>query len=490
MAIARAYPYAGAFFGVAVLGVALAYAAARLLTLLAAPLFALSSDMPLGAYPFLFDPTMPRAAGLAVGIGLAGGAVWLLHWRWLRRLASPNARALYLRLVMLAAALVWTSHVHGLFHALLDASDAEARWIAVSLASQLLRWEFEASTLTGPEPSVASLAFLIVAGALWVWHRRAADADPELLASDRAVLAGELYRYAIAAVGLLWALTGAKYVVEGLWLVLVGEAERGSELLLDAAPDLATGALLLAIHLVWLRRPSSAAGTRSGPAAGFLYAGSGLAAIYAIPCGAAALAWGLGTLVGHEKIAEYGPAGVSHPISTTLAIGLAGMWFRRHIFALQRAGLTAAQETVRRVHDLWVSFVLLTMLLCAGALGLLWVGVHALTGTIDLGYSGMDREALIVAVGALAVGVPLWLRWWRPAAVVSTPAGRIYLRLMVALGALAAAAALAIALARMAGVTPLGAETLPLAVYLGRAGTGAIVAAAVAAYHWRLLRRP
>jgi hypothetical protein len=75
----RAYPYAAAFFGVAVLGVALAYAAARLLSLLAAPLFALYSRMPLDAYPFLFDPAMPRAAALAAGIGLAGGAVWLPH---------------------------------------------------------------------------------------------------------------------------------------------------------------------------------------------------------------------------------------------------------------------------------------------------------------------------------------------------------------------------------------------------------------------------
>lgn len=474
--IRRVYTYLLALVGVGLLSLSVANLASTLLDVaLAAPPAAASER-------FVREQTARWAAGAVVGL-----PVWALHWWWAQRGAgaSPSERASALRRLYLYLVL------------------AGATLAAASSAHTILAFLFELVQGFSAADSGAALRavpFLLVAAAIWPYHWRVAAADRAAV-GERVPSATirRWYVYGAALLGLLALLDGASNLLEGVWRFAVAP-ERGSAGpsigLPQYTPTALVGLAVWLVHWRWWPRALDEASFGEDRA-------SALRSVYLFLALAVAVA---STLAGLSQLLFFGlaralgverPAGVggnvleaaAGPGSAAAIYGIAWLYARAAIRQQAERGTSTDQQGIRRFYTYLVALLALAAL-AGGVGGLLWTLADVATSAAG----AFDRREQAARFATLAlVGLPVWLAHWRPSSQVDADEAQALSRRLYGYLALIGSALVLVGSAVTAVYLPLtlvlgAGATSSLLTDLTHALSLALVAATVAAYHWRQVR--
>jgi hypothetical protein len=301
--------------------------------------------------------------------------------------------------------------------------------------------------------------------------------------------------YAVLLAGLLFMLNGAAGLLEVAWLKVWHSSLADFKYLGDPAGLLVAGALVWGFHARTVARNHVADDRHSTLRAleGFIVVGVSI----------------VSALVGASQILYYGLAralGVDHPggsgsdvlglvaapASQLLVFGTAWFVMRRGLALDARAQEADRQAAIRRLYTNLVTLVSLGAW-AAGAGGLLWTLAEQLEAPL-IGVKAADwRDPISLWTTLLVVGAAVWLAHWRPAPWASdrqSLSRRLYVwaaLLASVLVILAAGVGMLNALLQQvfSAQPKLNASSnLDFGHYLA----AIIVAAAVGAYHWRVLR--
>src|SRR5207245_2153962 len=173
--------------------------------------------------------------------------------------------------------------------------------------------------------------------------------------------------------------------------------------------------------------------------------------------------------------------------------GFAWGWLRAQL--ARDAGVLEGSRpaSVRRVYTHLVAFLALVTL-AVGAAGLLWTLSDQLLSPLTGLTAGEWRDRTSLFITLAAVGTPMWILHWRPAAPAAEQQAlsrRLYLYAALLASVLALLAGAATLVYRLLALV-LGASTAASGaalVDIGRASAVILVAGAFGLYHWRVLCR-
>ncbi len=345
----------------------------------------------------------------------------------------------------------------------------------------VLRWATGLADYSGP-----ALAATLVWGATWVVHR---SVERRLVPPEHAVvhhLAGSLVGLVTAAVGLGELLAGSLRILWGLDAAAVLTA--GGDPVLQGLVTFVPGAA------VWVRYwARGALRYRQDPLrlAYLLLFGVAGGLVTAVASAStlvySGLVWVLGE-PGTTVAAEYFDGA---PAATAAAaVGLLVWWYHRTVLAADTGGRTEAT----RVYEYLMAAI--GLVAAAGGLStLVAAAVGTATGPAFVG--GSDVDTLLAGATLLLVGGPVWWLYWRRIRAASrtdaaeeagSPTRRVYLAVLLGVGAVAAVVGLLTAvylLLQDAVPGTVGAETFRRM----RFAVGILCAApAVAGYHLAVRR--
>jgi hypothetical protein len=470
--IRRIYVYLLALTGLAILAVAVAN------------LGQLVIDIVLQGRLTSTERDVRDTASLYGAAALVGLPVWLLHWRWVQRAARrepaerrSDLRHLYLYVVLAGAAIVLADAANDVLGHAFDAL------IGIRLAEPV------------GDAIVRPLPFVVVAAAVWLSHLWLAEADR--LAVGESAGSSTLRRWYVfggAFVALVALLVSVQALCAALWRLLTDDAAL---LASGIGPPAAASLVALGVWLVqWRILAARAHQADEGTVLRSVYLFGGLALGV------------IGTLGGASQLLYYAlaralgvpsPGGIggdllqaaAGPASAVLVYGVAWAYHRA---ALRGQALAYAepprQAGVRRLYSYLVALIALAVW-ASGLAGLLWALGDTLSGLAASNDSAL-RERIALFVTLVAVGLPVWLLHWqakpRQPDETRSLARRLYVYLTVIAATLTLVGSAAAALYRLLSLALGGPFSPDLLTDLAHALALAVVAAAVAAYHWRALR--
>jgi hypothetical protein len=428
--------------------------------------------------PLVWRETVAQASGFA----LVALPVWLLHWGLAQRFAArdPEERAaalrwLYLYGVLAGSAIAGAIALSGLLTA----------GLGVLLRVPLAR-----------ERLLEQLPLVVVAAALWGYHWQVAARD-RTAGGERGVTATlrRCYVYGVAFGSFLALLAASAALLRSLWGIVVGAPLLDPLIPIRESSGPALVALgLWGFHWRWSTSGPTAADDRSSLLrVTFLLATLGVTLLVTLLQLGQLLAFLLGQALGvpREASLEGGLlVRLGEPAATALVAGI-GWWYYWRVLRREVTPATAlpAQRAVAWLAQYLTALIALGIL-AVGVAGVLWVLGDFQTGAVSLSATRWREEMSTVATLAL-IGLPVWLRAWRPRPAVDEATSlprRLYLYLV--LGAAVLAALLAAAtIAYQALSVVLAARLLNAALVEGvRAGAVLLVSGGIAGYHWRVLR--
>ena len=444
-------------------------------------------------YALLQLPQMTNAGAIRDSIAqyaaaaLVGLPLWLVHWMWIGRTTSrdPAERASALRRLFLYAVLAGSMLVLAI--SLRDALEA---MFDVLLGVNL--GQPAAQAILGPLP------FALTGALVWIGHWRVLSGDRvQVGEADASATLRRWYLFGLAFIGAIGLLTGLAGFVEGLWR---GLSTPGVPFAAALPAPAATALVSLGVWLMhWQVLPSrlpEPAQTDDGTSVlrtVYLFLTLGVAVVGTLFGASQLLYYAVGRLLGVES-----PGGVggdllqaaAGPASTLLVYGGAWAYQRAAVQAEARAFAEAPRQAgVRRLYTYLVALAGLSVL-AIGVAGLLWT----LADIFVAGTNGTTWREQVALFATLAiVGLPVWLMHWRASATVSAAdahslARRLYLYVSLIGAVLALIAAVAAALYRLLSVALGASFNTSVALDLTHAIAVAIVAGAVAVYHWRVIR--
>jgi hypothetical protein len=437
---------------------------------------------------------------------LVGLPVWLLHWRLAQGAAGRDAeergaalRRLFLYAVLLTFALRLSISAHDLLTA----------------AGRLLLGLGEAAG--GGVPALfRPIPWLLVAGALWAYHRSVVVADRRVAGETGAsATLRRWYVYGLAFVGLMLLLYGTAEVLRFAWetiyelvrrTTVVVAAQSSVRSVTEAGATALTGLALWLVH--WTGRAVradadvAAQDRRSVLLPVYLFLALGVSVGFALAAAARMLYFALARLLG---VAEPGGVGgpllvaVAEPASVLAAYGVSWLYHRRALAAQALAQPELPRQAgVRRLYAYLVSLIALA-LLATGAGGLLWTLADALTNAgRAVNRPDWWREQVSLYATLVAVGLPVWLLHWGPVASARgrawtedeprSLARRLYLYVALLAGVLILLGSGAVAARQVLDLLLGAAATGSAVTNLARALAVATVSAVVVFYHQRVLR--
>jgi hypothetical protein len=463
----------------------LAFAGLGMFAFAGANLSQLVIDLLLGA-PSVRDAAYVReTVSINTAAALVGLPVWLLHWRWTERWARDNPherastlRRLYLYLVLAAALVVlaYASHefLSEVVSALTRALGADA------------------------DDALGELPFIVIAALVWVGHWRIASRDRRLAGEEGgSATLRRWYVYGAAFLGFVTLLGGASALLEALWRTVTSPAGQ-----FGVAEPVAGVVVGLSVWLThWRVLPA-----RIGEDAERDDGVSVLRSVYlflALSVAVVGALYGLSQLLYYTVARVLGvadPGGVggnllqaaAGPASVAIVYGVAWAYQRQALRRqAERFDEAPRQAGVRRLYTYIVALIGLATL-AVGVAGLLWTaGDLLVNSSVALSGDGWRGNVALFATLA-AVGLPVWLLHWQPLpdsdADVGSMARRLYVYLALIGAMLSLVGSAAAALYRVISLLLGESSTASVLTDLTRALAVAIVAGAVAAYHWRILR--
>jgi hypothetical protein len=331
--------------------------------------------------------------------------------------------------------------------------------------------------------------------AIWAFHFMIATSDRAAVGeSGASATLRRWYMYSVLLVGLLWILTGASGLLELAWLK-AWNSSLGYRYVGDAAGLFLAGLLVWGFHARAISRSHIADDRHSTLRAlqGFV--------VVAVSIGTALfgasqiLYYGLAKALGVEH-----PGGVSNdvlgavaaPGSQLLVYGTAWFLVRRRLARDARAQEGERQAGLRRLYTNLVALVSLGAA-AIGAGGLLWTLAEQLEAPI-IGVTVSDwKDPVSLWLTLLVVGGAVWLAHWRPAPWAEdrqSLSRRLYVwaallaSVLVILGG--GVGMLYAVLKQVFSASPRLSDTSNLD--FGHYLAVIVVAGAVGAYHWRVLR--
>lgn len=509
-----------------------ALVAIHMVVLAVANLLRVAAEVALGApsggftgLPFLFaegragpGQLYREHLSLAIALLLVGAPMWLLHFRAAERAAERDPvqrgsplRAAYLQLVIFVTALLVFAYVQSALRQALEA------WLIAPLNETRLGLRASADPTVATARVAGALAMVGSAGAALGLHLRIAGADRAATAAGRA--AAVLWRwraYLLVAIGLVSSLFGGITLLGALWdwIWWAGDPApppvppggipqvtdfRGELLRFAVAnglPPLLAGLGLWAAAWRGVQRQAEgadgAAELRSAVRALALY-GIVLVSVLGTLFAASASLSVLVRRVLLERSSTDVPLlrEIGDAWPPLVLFGLSWWWHWRVVRAdAERAEEAARAATIRRTYHYLVSAIAL-LLLAIGA-----AGVVGVLGSVVIGQMTHEPTEIASYVTFVLVGLPVWLFHLLPAhrGAAKDPAERhalprrIYLYVAILGGILAVLVFGSAALFRV--LTGILALSFPLDLVhdVMHLVVDTAVGAAVAAYHWRVLR--
>jgi hypothetical protein len=434
------------------------------------------------------EPTARGTIATSAALILVGLPIWAIHWGIASRSANANMadrqsamRRLYLYAtagaLLLAAALLFGDVIQNTLHTLARTG----KWV-------------DAADVVG------DLWQALVAFAFWAYQLRVAARDRTSVGEAGAsATIRRWYAYSVQVVALLTVLFAARDVLRAVALAIL----QPSQIVRDQATVDTIGTLLVALaiwafHSRW--SSSGEIGEDDRPSTlravhGFLILGVsvGVTLYEASQILYFALARALG-------VPEPGGVGgdlavaLVNPVTSIVVFGTAWALMRARLRADAEAAsalpperLDPRRDGVRRLYTHLVSLLAL-ITLASGLTGVLWTMSDLILDVRPVAVGGW-RDQLSLSITLLVVGLGAWLGHWRPAPPLEERVAlsrRLYLfaaLLLSVLGLLGSGATLVYSLLGLAIDVP-GVSTSAI----GRALAVSLVAAAVAGYHWRILR--
>ncbi len=474
--IRRIYAYLLAFAGLAMVSAAAANLGQVLIDLL------LESQQA-SAERYVRDAVSRWGATALVGL-----PVWLLHWLWIERIAraDPGERASTLRRLYL--------------YVLLGSAMLVAAFSAREALLELFDLLAGRST-SGPllDSMLKPLPFTAVATVVWLGHWRIVAADRgQVGETGGSATLRRWYLYAAAFIGLVLLLDGTRSLVELLWRAATNAGGPAGAGVATAAADALVGLGMWLVHWIVLpsrlpesaRRDDGVSVLRSV----YLFVSLAVGVVGALLGGSQLLFYALGRLLGVDR-----PGGVGGDLlqaaagPTSAAIVYGADWtYQRYALRRQTAAFSEAprQAGTRRLYT-YVIALLALGLLASGVAGLLWTLGDVLFAP-GASAGGYWREQVTLFATLAIVGLPTWLRHWRPNAESADEARSLARRLYVYLSLIAAMltvlGAVAGVLYRVLELVLGGAVGQDVATDLAHALALSSVAALVALYHWQVVR--
>ena len=350
-----------------------------------------------------------EALAQALALVLVGVPIFLFHWLWSQRAASKDEeeRTASLRAVFFYAALVATlSPVVQNLLALIDRS-------ILLIADLNLARAFLGGSQSWQDNIIAILINGVAAAYFWSVLSREWKSLPD---QDNFADVRRLYRYLWLLYGLLMTVYGAQQTLRFVFYIPVPTNLLGSvgrEMFVNGL------ALLLVGTPLWVYTWRICQDALSAPAEktsnlrlGLLYLLSLAGVITVLSAGGTLLSillrWAFGEAFKTYEFIELigGPISLGVPLAAVWAYY--GGWLRRQI--------ASDEDAIRRAGKERLYYYILSVL----GLGAAFVGVAlVLSFVIDLVTSNAFwgdslRPRLAGALASLAVGLPLWLRTWRP----------------------------------------------------------------------------
>ncbi len=417
---------------------------------------------------------------------LVGLPVWVLHWWAAQRSAASSAgerastlRRLYVYAVLASATIGLAIATQTVLAALLESASGPAT----------------AALRRGAE----TVPFLVVAAVVWAYHWRVASADRALVGEHRgSATLRRWYVYGLAFGGFAVLLDGASRVLEETWRLATGAVVPSTPYLSNVAAAALVGLVLWLVHWRWAPRTLGPMVAQQDHTATlrsvYLFLALALAVWNTLYGASQLLYYALARLLGVEQPGGVGGSvlqAAAGPASMLLVYGV-GWAYQRGAIRQQAATVEAPRQAgVRRLYTYLVALLSIAAL-AVGVGGLLWTLADAFLSAPGATASAWWRNQLALYAMLALVGLPVWLTHWRPSSRVAADEAhalsrRLYVYLALIGGMLTLLGSAAVLLYRvlnlLLGELPSAGLTADLAHALGVA----LVAAAVAAYHWRTL---
>lgn len=470
--IRRTYAYLLAFVGLAVLAQGVASLGQLLVDVLLDPARANDAQ------------SVRNSVALFGSMSLVGLPVWLLHWLWIEHKVRDDTsertsalRRLYLYVVLAGAMVVLALSVHD------------------SLSNLILALTGQSSIRPRLDTIVRDLPFAVVALVGWFAHWRIAARDRALAGEDgRSATLRRWYIYGAAFVGWVTLLAGTASLLQTLWELLVSASTYRTAAGLSG-PISATliGGAVWVWHWALLpeRRDDGVATLHSV----YLFLALSVAVVGALFGASQLLYYAVGRALDVEH-----PGGVggdllqaaAGPASLAIIYGI-GWAYQRQALRRQAGAFAEAprQAGIRRLYTYLVALVALWVL-ATGLAGLLWTLADLLLAA-PVAFTGDGWRGNVALFSTLViVGLPVWALHWQSVvsseAEVRSLARRLYVYLSLIGATLSLITGAAWALYRILSLLLGEASSVSVLTDLSHALAIAIVAAAVAGYHWRVLR--
>ena len=352
------------------------------------------------------------ALAQALALILVSVPIFLIHWLWAQRASSsdPEERSAMLRAVFLYGILLGTlvPVVQNLL-SFIDRSLIQTTGLAVERAFRA----FGQQTLA--DNFIAILMNGIVAAYFWNILRGEWATLTDRLAAENFSEVRRLYRYIWMLYGLLMTVFGAQQILRYLFYVpgdVLGEL--GREVVVNGTALIVVGAP------VWVYSWRVIQDSLSDPAE--MGSALRLGVLYLLALGGVitviTTAWSIVNtilllILGQDLTFSDVMQRIGAPLSIAVPLGAVwayyGHWLNRHIEA---AGDAVRQAGMKRLYNYILSFIGLVVSFAGVAL-LFSFTIDMLT---DFGMAINDvfRSSLASSISSLVVGLPLWLRTWRP----------------------------------------------------------------------------
>jgi len=364
-----------------------------------------------------------------------------------------------------------------------------------SVVSGVVRGAWSAGQV---DSDVHFVPFLLVGFIVWISHWRIAARDRTLVGErGGSATLRRWYIYGAAFVGLVLLVNGANSLLEVLWRMATQPAPGLVGGLDGAVSGTLVGLAVWLLHWQVLPRRNGVIALDDGT--------SVLRSVYLL----LALSVGvIGTLAGSSQLLYYAagrllgidrPGGVGGDLlqaaagPASLAIVSGVTWaYQRHALRQQARAFHEAPRQVglRRLYRYLVALVAVGALAIAAA-GLLWTLINVVF-TASAATTGDGWRGSVAFYATLAiVSLPMWLLYWRPDSTsdeAHSLSRRLYLYLTLIAAMLGLIGSGAYGLNVLLRLLLGDAWNIQVATSLADAVAYALVAAVVAAYHWRILQ--